>query len=171
MRLGDPHEEHEVELWTEPLDRGMANMTYQLITRQRYRGVGSWTWCMKREGQQVMGRGYCILSTDRRNFTNAGLQESCHGTDHNIILAMLQGEGALRNCRYIRGRTCWTIQPKAARHQTKGEVDFLELKGEVTRSPQPTKARASWISQDTWQLSERQVTLQRDIGRVHGRSG
>ena len=76
-----------------------------------------------------MGRGGYILSTDRHNFTNTGLQESRHGTDHKIILAMLRGEVALCNRRYRQGRTRCPIQPKTALPQTKGDAAFLELKG------------------------------------------
>ena len=69
-----------------------------------------------------MGRGEYILSTDRRNFTNTGMKEPLHGTDHIMILALLQGEGALCNRRYRQGQTCWPIQPKAEQPQTKGEA-------------------------------------------------
>ena len=49
-----------------------------------------------------------------------GLQESCHGTDHRMILEVLWGEGALCNRRYRQGRTHWPIQLKEARPQTMG---------------------------------------------------
>ena len=88
-------------------DRGLVNMIDYLSPRKRYRGVGGWTWSMQRYRRQMTGRGDYFLSTDRSSFVNAGLQETQHGTDHRIILAVLRVEGALCNRRYQRGRTCW----------------------------------------------------------------
>ena len=41
------------------------------------------------------------------------------------------------------------------------EADFMELKGEVTRTMRSMKARESWISKETWRLADRQAALQR----------
>ena len=106
-------------------------------------------------------RGDYILSTDKRNFTNAGLRESCRGTDHMMILPVIRGEGALCNRCYIWGRTQWPIKPRAARPQTEGEASFSELKRDITRALWPKKSWASWISQETWQILHRQATLHR----------
>ena len=45
---------------------------------------------MRRELQKVTVQGYYVLSTDRHNFTNAGIREACHSTDNRIILAILR---------------------------------------------------------------------------------
>ena len=90
-----------------------------------------------------------------------GLKESRHGTDHRMILAVLQGEGALCNSHYRRGRTCWPIELKAAGPQKKGDAYFLEIKGEVTRMMRPKNARAYWISQENWWILDRRAALQR----------
>ena len=37
----------------------------------------------------------------------------------------------------------------------------MELKGDNERTPQPTKTRAYWISQETWRLSKIRMSLQR----------
>ena len=116
---------------------------------------------MKRDGRRVMVRGGYILSTYRRRFTKAGLQVTRHGTDHRLILAVLRGEGALCNHRYQQGRNLWPIQTKSVRPQTKGEAAFAYLKGDITRTPRPTKAHEFWISQYTWRLGDRIAALQR----------
>ena len=36
----------------------------------------------------------------------------------------------------------------------------MELKGEVIRTLRPTKARTSWIPQETWWLADRRAALQ-----------
>ena len=36
----------------------------------------------------------------------------------------------------------------------------MEIKGEVNKKPQPTKARVSCISQETWWLADRREALQ-----------
>ena len=51
----------------------------------------------------MTGRGDYILSTDRSSIVNEVLRETSHGTDHRILLAVIQGEGALRNCCYLMG--------------------------------------------------------------------
>ena len=78
-----------------------------------------------------------------------------------MILAVLQGEGALCNRCYQQGKTLWPIHPKAAQPHTKGEAAFTDLKGEITRTTRLTKVRASWISHETWRLVNRRAALQR----------
>ena len=46
-------------------------------------------------------------------------------------------------------------------HRPRWGATFMELKGEVDRTPWPTKAQAYWISQDTWRLADRRAALQR----------
>ena len=56
-RLQEPRETREKDLETVLEDSGLVNMNYHFMPRRRYRGAGSWTWKMRREGRQVMGRG------------------------------------------------------------------------------------------------------------------
>ena len=109
-----------------------------------------------------MGSEDYILSTDRHNFNTMGLQESRHGTDHIMIPEVLQREGALLNRHYRRGQTRWKIHLRAARPHTKGEASFLEIKEAVNRTLHPKKTRTSWISQETWWISNRRVALQKE---------
>ena len=81
-------------------DQGLVNITDHFLPRRQYQGAVRCTCSMQRDGIHIMGRGYYILSTDKRSFFNVGLQETRHGTDHRLILAVLWGEGALRNRRY-----------------------------------------------------------------------
>ena len=99
-RLGDSYDKHEEDLAMVLVDKGLVNMTDHFMPKRRCSGAGSWTWRIHREGRQVTGRGNYILSTDRRNFTNTGMREPRHGTDHRMILAVIRGEGALRNSCY-----------------------------------------------------------------------
>ena len=50
---------------------------------------------MRHEGRQVTGQEKYVLSTDIHNFTNAGLREALHRTDHRMVLVVLRGEEAL----------------------------------------------------------------------------
>ena len=158
-RLGDPCDEREEDLATALADRGLVNMTDHLFPRRNYRGSGSWAWSTQREGRRVTGRGDYTLSTDRISFTNAGLRETHFVTDQRMTLTVLQGEGVLRNRSYKRGKTFWPIRPKAVQPQTKGEAAFADLKGETTRAPSLTKARASCIFQKNWILAGRRAVL------------
>ena len=119
-RLDEPLKKQEKDLAMALADRGLVNMTDYFLSSIQYWGAGGWTWIMQRDGRQVMGRGYYILSTDSGSFVNAGLQDKYHGTDHRLILAVLRVEGALRNRRFQQGRTRWPIRPKEVRPQTKG---------------------------------------------------
>ena len=119
-RLYKLRDECEEYLATTLADQGMVNMTDHFLTRQQYQGIGGWKWSMQRDRQQVTGRGYYFLSTYRISFINTGLRETRHGTDHRVILAVLQGEGAIRNRRYRWGRKRWPIRPKSIFPYTKG---------------------------------------------------
>ena len=46
-------------------DCGLEDMTDHFMPRRRYKGYGCWTWRMRREGQQVTGRGDYVLGTIR----------------------------------------------------------------------------------------------------------
>ena len=100
-RLGNPHNKHEEDLATALADWCLVNITYHFLSMRRYRRAGVWMWIMQRDGRRGAGKGGCILSTERSNFVNAGLQETQHGIDHRLILAMIRVEGALCNhhCR------------------------------------------------------------------------
>ena len=112
VQLGNPHGKHEEELAAALVYRGLVNIIDHFMPQRRYMGTGSWAWCMQMEGWQVTGRGEYSLFIDRNNFTNAGMQESRHGTDHRMTLTVLRGYEALRNRRYRKGRTCWPIRPR-----------------------------------------------------------
>ena len=159
VRLGDPCEKQEEDLATALADQGLVNMTGNLLPRRQYWGAGGWKWSMQRDERKLTGRGDYILSMERRSFVNTGLREKHHGTDHMLILAVLQGEGALRNRCYQQKRTRWKIRLKGIRPQTEGEAAFAVFKGEIPRTPRPTKARESWISQETRKLVDRRAKL------------
>ena len=76
-----------------------------------------------------------------------------------MILEVLRGEGGLRNRSYRWGRTYWLSKMKSEKSQKKGEAAFTDLNGDFDRNPRPTKAWASWISQETWQLAGRRAAL------------
>ena len=61
-------------------------------------------------------------------------------TYNRMVLAVLQGEGALRNCRYVQRRTHWPIVPEEVRPQIEGEAAFVTLIGEVDRAQRPMAA-------------------------------
>ena len=49
----------------------------------------------------MTGKGDYILRMDRRSFSNVRVKGAHLLTDHWMVLAVLQGEGALHNCRYV----------------------------------------------------------------------
>ena len=60
---------------------------------------------MMQEVIQVTGRGDYIISSGVYIFSNAGVRDGCLHIDHQIVLAVLQWEGSLRNHRYVGIRT------------------------------------------------------------------
>ena len=146
IRLREACDEQEGELATVVADCGLEDMTDHFIPSRRYRGDGRWTWRMRREGRQVTGRGEYVLSTSRHTFFNAGVRETRMHTDHQMVLAVLRGEGAQRNGTYQQRRKCWPIKLRAVRPQTEEEAAFETLMGEIDRTQRPTTALASWIS-------------------------
>ena len=58
---------------------------------------------MKREGRRVRGRRYCILGSDRDGCTNAGVREPGLHIYHNMVLAVLKGEGSRQKKQVRRG--------------------------------------------------------------------
>ena len=75
---------------------------------------------MRREVIQVTGRGDYIISSGVYIFSNAGGMEGCLHIYHQMVLAVLQGEGALRNHRYVGISTRWPFTPPKVRLHTEG---------------------------------------------------
>ena len=71
-----------------------------------------------------------------------------------MVLAVLLGEGALRNCRYVVGSTRWPLTAPNVRLQTDGEATFASLKVDVELKHLPKAVRSPWISKETWRLED-----------------
>ena len=99
VRLRELRNKREEELATKLADSWLANMIAHFMPRRRYREGRCWTWRMRQEGRKVTDRGDYVLSTDRHNFSNAGVREAKLHTDQRMVLVVLRGEGVLRHCR------------------------------------------------------------------------
>ena len=55
---------------------------------------------MWRDRRPILGRGYYIIGTDRRDFYNVGIKDLRMSTDHQMIQDELKGGGFRRNLRY-----------------------------------------------------------------------
>ena len=111
----------------------MGDVTALFTPRRRYRGTGIWNWQMRREVILVTGKGDYILSSDKDSFFKAGVQEARLHTDNRMVLAVLRGEGAPQNCRYIVGRKRWPLAVPMVRPNTEGGAEVASLKGEGER--------------------------------------
>ena len=121
----------------------------------------NWTWQMRREGRTVTGRGNSILSSDRNEFTKARVREARLHTDHQMVLAVLRGEGSWQKHRYVVGMTKCLLAAPTVWPQMDGEAEFTSLKREVERKEQPKLVRAPWISKETRRLADwRELLLQ-----------
>ena len=88
---------------------------------------------MSHEVSLVIGRGNYILSSDKDIFFKAGVQEARLHIDNQMVLAVLRGEGAPQNCRYIVGRKRWPLAVPMVRPNTEGGAEVASLKGEGER--------------------------------------
>ena len=75
------------------VDCGLEYIIAHFIPTRSYRGETRRTWKIRREDQQVTGRGDYILGTIRNTFFNVGVREARMHTDHERVLEVLQGEG------------------------------------------------------------------------------
>ena len=161
VRLQELRNTQEEELVTVVAASGMVDTTENFMSRRKYRGNVRWKWRMRREDWQVTGRGEYILGTNRHHFFNTGIGEAWMNTDHQMVLAVLQGEGSQRSSEYRRRKIFCPIKPQKVQLLTEGEAAFETLKGGVDRTQWPTKSCAPWISTDTWHLSDRRTALPR----------
>ena len=56
------------------------------------------------------GAGYYVLGMNRHNFLNTEIREAGLHTDHRMVWAVLQGEGALWNRSYLQRSKLWLIK-------------------------------------------------------------
>ena len=117
---------------------------------------------MRWEVRMVTGRGDYTLNSDRDEFIKVGVREERLHTDHWMVLAVLRGEGMLRNSRYVVGRTKWPLAASMERPKTEGEAAFASLKGEAEQKNKPKALRNSWISKETCRLADWRAVLQRE---------
>ena len=155
----EPRDAREEKIATVLLDRGLIDVTSHFMLRRRYRGAGSWMWKLRQEGLQVTGRGNYILSSDRNIFLNTGVREARIFTEYWMVLAVLQGNGDLRNRRYVVSSTQWPLEALSVRPQIEGGAAFKKI---------PKSARAACISKETCQLANWKAELQR-AGRASTR--
>ena len=71
------------------------------------------------------------------------------------------GRGGATQPSLPTGEDSPEIHLKEARPQTKGESAFVDIKWEITRTPRPTKAQASWISQENQRIADIRAVLRR----------
>ena len=85
-----------------------------------------------------------------------------------MVLAVLRGEGARENLRYVGGRTKWRLAEPTMQPEMEGETAFESLKGEVEQKELPKAVRDPWISKETWRLENWRAALIR-TGRASTR--
>ena len=147
----------EDELASTLAGSGLDNVTSHFTLRRQYQGTGSWTCQMRGEGRLVERRGNYILRSYRDIFVKAGVREARLHTDHWMVLAVLRGEGALKICRYIVGRTRWPLAAPTVQPQT-------EWGGQRSR---PLKGR--WIESSTQKRGGQHGYTRRHVGwRIGG---
>ena len=162
VRLRELQDNREDEHVLALAGSGMGDVTANFTLRQRYRGIESWNWHMRWEVRMVTGRGDYTLNSDRDEFIKVGVREERLHTDHWMVLAVLRGEGMLRNSRYVVGRTKWPLAASMERPKTEGEAAFASLKGEAEQKNKPKALRNSWISKETCRLADWRAVLQRE---------
>ena len=77
-----------------------------------------------------------------------------------MVLTILQGEGALCNCRYVVIRIQCTLATSVVWTQTEWYAEFSSLKGGLDRKQRPKAARSVWISKKTWYLVDRRSKIE-----------
>ena len=71
------------------VDCGLEYIIAHFIPTRSYRGETRRTWKIRREDQQVTGRGDYFLGTSRHTFLTQGFREALMHTDHWMFLVVL----------------------------------------------------------------------------------
>ena len=114
---------------------------------------------MVRGGKAVRSRTDYILGTDRSLFKNVAVRDPRYNSDHYMVMGLLRGGTARAHGKYIAGRRKIPMTPP--RRPTQEDKLFGDLRRAVLK-PQPREQhRNAWISEETWRLVDKRVTMRR----------
>ena len=88
-----------------------------------------------------------ILGTDRCLIQNVAFRDSCHNTDHYLVMGCLCGAPSAENLRYLGNRARFPINPP---NNPDGVYRlFVELRGGIPNPPWQERPRQAWILPET----------------------
>ena len=110
-------------------------------------------------GKAVRSRTDYILGTDRSLFRNVAVRDPRYNSYHYMVMGLLRGGTGREHVKYIAGRRKIPLKPP--RRPTREDKLFGDLRRAVPK-PQPREQhRNVWISEETWRLVDKRVTMRR----------
>ena len=136
---------------------GISDLNQHFVQRK---GVGDWTWSMRREGRSVFSRCDYILTTDPADFRALWIKNPRFDSDHRMLVGILRAESKRQHRRYVLKRTKYTLP---VRSEDKNRADILmEELAELIEKPASIDHRyESWISAASWKLIDAKAEARR----------
>ena len=112
-----------------------------------------------KEGESGRSRTDYILGTDRSLFRNVAVRDPRYNSDHYMVMGLLRGRTGRGHAKYIAGRRKIPLKPP--RRPTREDEFFGDLRRAVPKTQPREQHRNAWISEETWRLVDKRVTMQR----------
>ena len=115
---------------------------------------------MVREGEVVRSRIDYILGKDCLLFWNVSVWDPRHNTDHYIVLGCLCSAPEREHTKYLTERKRLPLRPPSDSTQEDGI--FATPRRAVPKPHARDSRKNGWISEDTWRLVDKRVSLRRN---------
>jgi exonuclease III len=124
------------------------------------RGIGDWTWSMRREGRRIFSRCDYILATDPNNFRAFRIKNPRYESDHRMLVGILRTDSKRQHRRYVNKRARYSLQ---IRSEDKSRADHLmeELTELIEKPARIDQRYESWISANSWKLVDAKAEARR----------
>ena len=122
----------------------------------------SYTWIMKRDGQEVWSQTDYILGTDRRLFQVMDGRDTQHDLYYYIFMGCLMREPAKDLTVYLRKPRRFPLLPLRRDLAMAPENIFSELKTQIPKPPLNEWVRRAWIYDKNWPAIYARVTARRE---------
>jgi hypothetical protein len=133
---------------------GLEDMSTHFIQRQGFRHGN--TWHMMREGTRLEARCDYILGTDRRIFQYIRLKNPNYISDHLMVTGGIRSGEKADNIKYLRSRRKFPLRNRTSTTTTNNDInnEYDKLKQSIKiQDPEvERRAKAPWISKETWKL-------------------
>ena len=124
---------------------------------------------MVRLGREVRSRKEYILGSDLRIFHYVAVWNPQHNSYHYMVMGCLHGASQREHSLYLGQRARLPLRFPGRQTRTQSDKIFDKLRSSVPKPDKRAARHNSWISEETWRLIEKSVSVKGEPRRCQER--